>query len=114
LIAVIAYIGLGMVYPEDDQPEWVLEARSMQLLRPGAAMLTELIPENFTLGGDEEKEAEGEKKKEDPPEEPADKRRVVQDLLAPKPKSKNGDDVLGYGQKERQQMEQLHESIKDR
>ncbi len=112
LICVIAYIGLGMVYPEDDQPEWVLEARSMELLRPGAAMLTELIPENFTVGGDE-KEAGGDEKK-DQPQDPSDKRRVVQDLLAPKPKSKNGDDVLGYGQKERQQMEQLHESIKDR
>lgn len=122
LIAVIAYIGLGMVYPEDDQPEWVLEARSMELIRPGAAMLTELIPESFTLGGDE-KEAGGDKgdkkgdkkgKKKARPRDSSDKRRVVQDLLAPKPKSKNGGDVLGYGQKERQQMEQLHETIKDR
>ena len=119
LIAVIAYIGLGMVYPEDDQPEWVLEARSMELIRPGAAMLTELIPESFTISGDE-KEAESDKKgdkgvkKKDRPRDSSDKRRVVQDLLAPKPKSKNGGDVLGYGQKERQQMEQLHETIKDR
>ena len=112
LICVIAYIGLGMVYPEDDQPEWVLEARSMELLRPGAAMLTELIPENFTVGGDEKEAGGGEK--EDQPQDRSNKRRVVQDLLAPKPKSKNGDDVLGYSQKERQQMEQLHESIKDR
>lgn len=120
LIAVIAYIGLGMVYPEDDQPEWVLEARSMKLLSPGAAMLTELIPESFTISGDE-KEAPGDEKgdkkgdkKKDRHRDSSNKRRVVQDLLAPKPKSKNGGDVLGYGQKERQQMEQLHETIKDR
>ncbi len=112
LICVIAYIGLGMVYPDDDQPEWILQARSMELLRPGAAMLTNLIPENFTVGGDEKEAGGGEK--EDQPQDRSNKRRVVQDLLAPKPKSKNGDDVLGYGQKERQQMEQLHESIKDR
>ncbi len=112
LICVIAYIGLGMVYPVDDQPEWIFQARSMELLRPGSAMLTELIPENFTVGGDEKEAGGGEK--EDQPQDRSNKRRVVQDLLAPKPKSKNGDDVLGYGQKERQQMEQLHESIKDR
>ncbi len=112
LICVIAYIGLGMVYPDDDQPEWILQARSMELLRPGAAMLTNLIPENFTVGGDEKEAGGGEK--EDQPQDRSNKRRVVQDLLAPKPKSKNGDDVLGYGQKERQQMEQLHETIKDR
>ncbi|MBT3306819.1 MAG: CvpA family protein, partial [Alphaproteobacteria bacterium] len=31
LIVVIAYIGLGMVYPEDDQPKWVHQARSLEL-----------------------------------------------------------------------------------
>ncbi len=116
LIVVVAYIGLGMVYPEDDQPEWVLEARSMELIRPGAQMLTGLIPEDFDFGDDGKKtdgEAEGGKAgKKD--KKPRDKRRVVLDLIAPKPKGKNGDDVVGYGEKERQQMERLHETIKDR
>ncbi len=107
LIAVVAYIGLGMVYPEDDQPEWVLEARSMELIRPGAQMLTALIPENFSFGDDEKEAGEKDKK-------PRNKRKVVQDLIAPKPKGTNGDDVVGYGEKERQQMERLHETIKDR
>ena len=51
LIVCIAYIGLGMFYPQDDRPQWISEARSMELIGPGAALLVALIPENFTAAG---------------------------------------------------------------
>jgi len=47
LIVVVGYAGLGMVYPEDQQPKWVREARSMELIAPGAVALAALIPENL-------------------------------------------------------------------
>jgi len=112
LIIVIAYIGMGMVYPEDERPEWVNKARSLQLIEPGAVMLLALIPENFDFGGGGKED--GSKPPADKEKKPQNKRKVVLELISPKPKGTNGDDVVGYGEKERQQMERLHETIKER
>ncbi len=117
LIVCIAYIGLGLVYPKDDQPEMVRQARALELVEPGAEILTSLIPENFpavgTPFGDDGKEDAGKDK---------GTRRVVQDLLAPKPKSgensnaggTDGGAGVGYGQKKRQEMDRLHDSLQNR
>lgn len=117
LIVCVAYIGLELVYPKDDQPEMVRQARALELVEPGAKMLTSLIPENLSavgtpFGDDGKKDAEKDQ----------GSRRVVQDLLAPKPKSgensnaggTDGGADAGYGQKERQQMERLHDSLQNR
>ncbi len=121
LVVCIAYIGLELVYPKDDQPEMVRQARALELVEPGAEMLTSLIPENLSgLGapfGSAGKEDPGKDKGKD-----EGNRRVVQDLLAPKPKSgensnaggTDGGADAGYGQKERQQMERLHDSLQNR
>lgn len=117
LIVCIAYIGLELVYSKDDQPEMVRQARALDLVEPGAKILTSLIPESFlTVGapfGDDRKEDTGKDQ---------GTRRVVQDLLAPKPKSgensnaggTNGSADVGYGQKKRQEMDRLHDSIQNR
>ncbi len=112
LIAVIAYIGLGLVYPGEEQPEWITKARSVELLKPGAAMLTALIPENFSFPGKDNKKDNPNAKPDDP--RPGDPRKVILDLIQPKPKGRDEKGVVGYGSKERQQMERLHDSIKDR
>ena len=96
----------------------VRQARALELVEPGAEMLTSLIPENLsavgTSFGDDGKEDAGAGK--DP-----GSRRVVQDLLAPKPKSGEnsagataGGADAGYGKKERRQMERLHDSLQKR
>ncbi|MCH7865249.1 MAG: CvpA family protein [Proteobacteria bacterium] len=114
LVVCIAYIGLELVYPKDDQPEMVRQARALELVEPGAEILTSLIPENLsavgTAFGDDGKEDAGAGEDAGTGKDPGS-RRVVQDLLAPKPKSgKNGADA-GYGKKERQGMERLHDSL---
>ncbi|MDA0305698.1 MAG: CvpA family protein [Proteobacteria bacterium] len=117
LIAVIAYIGLGLVYPGDDQPEWITKARSVELLKPGAVMLTALIPENFSLPGKDNKKDNPNAKPDGPrpgDPRPDDPKKVILDLIQPKPKGRDEKGVVGYGSKERQQMERLHDSIKDR
>lgn len=126
LIVCIAYIGLGMFYPQDDQPEWITEARSMELVEPGAALLVTLIPENFTPGELGAGESNGEDAGKDGKEKKGDDgaagtRKVVQELLAPKPKGADGKkdgapegEATGYGDKARQQMDRLNEIIKDR
>jgi len=113
LIVVVAYIGLGMVYPEDEQPKWIHQARSMELIAPGATWLTALIPENLgAITGADGKAKDGKDAKK--AKQPAGKRRIIQDLMAPKPKSGENKDPDGYGKKERQQMERLNEILKDR
>ncbi len=110
LIIVVAYIGLGMVYPEDEQPKWIHQARSMELIAPGATWLATLIPENLSaITGTDDKAKDGtDAKKAD---QSAGKRRVIQDLMAPRPKSGNAQDPDGYGGKELQQMDRLHDNI---
>ncbi len=110
LIVVVAYIGLGMVYPGDEQPKWIHQARSMELIAPGATWLATLIPENLsaiTGADDKAKDGKGAKKAD----QPAGKRRVMQDLMAPKPKSGETKEPDGYGGKELQQMDRLHDNI---
>lgn len=122
LIVCIAYIGLGMFYPEDDRPQWISEARSMELVGPGAALLVALIPENFSAAGFGAGEDAGDsEEKKDDAEKETGTRRVVQELLAPKPKGADGKkdgapegDAAGYGDKARQQMDRLNEILKDR
>jgi membrane protein required for colicin V production len=113
LIVVVAYIGLGMVYPEDDQPKWIHQARSMELIAPGATWLATLIPENLSaITGADDKAKDGKDAKK--ADQSAGKRRVIQDLMAPRPKSGDNKDPDGYSKKERQQMERLNEIVKDR
>ena len=126
LIVCIAYIGLGMFYPEDDRPEWISEARSIELIGPGAALLVALIPENFTAAGfgygEDAKEGNGDSEEtKDADDKESGTRRVVQELLAPKPKGADGKKdgareggAAGYGEKARQQMDRLNEILKDR
>ncbi|MCH7936466.1 MAG: CvpA family protein [Proteobacteria bacterium] len=122
LVVCIAYIGLEMFYPQDDRPQWISEARSMELIEPGAALLAALIPENFPAAGFGAGEDAGDsEEKKDADDKESGTRRVVQELLAPKPKGaddkKDGapeGDAAGYGEKARQQMDRLNEILKDR
>jgi membrane protein required for colicin V production len=118
LVVCVAYIGYNLIYPEKEHPKWIGEARAMALVKPGAAFLKSLIPENFSLTAEDDKQ----KGKAAKPGNPPGKRRVVQDLLTPAPKGEqkgdnSGDkqkDVVGYGDKERKEMDRLHESVKER
>lgn len=116
LIVVIAYIGLGMFYPEDEQPGWIRHSRSLELIKPGAELLASLIPENLNaITGSDDKDSNG-----SAAEKAAKKagrltgtRKVIQDLMLPRPQNTDTKDPVtgGYGKKERQQMERLNDSI---
>jgi membrane protein required for colicin V production len=120
LIVLVAYLAFDFIYPMKEQPNFIKEARAMALVKPGAAMLARLIPEGFSSKDADEKGAKagkpgaGKKTSEPPPGTPAGKRRVVQDLPMPQPKGQKDGDVVGYGDKERRDMQRLHDSIKDR
>lgn len=48
VLICVAYIGLELLVPRDDMPAWIRNARSMQLIVPGAAYLKTLVPSDIT------------------------------------------------------------------
>ena len=114
LIVVVGYVGVGMVYPKHQQPKWVREARSMELIAPGAVALAALIPENLgaiTGASDKGKDANKAKTGDNSADDrPGGTHRVIQDLIMPQPKREDTKEPDGYGGQERQQMDRLHDS----
>lgn len=119
LVIIGVYLVGASVWPQDDRPDWMREARSMKLIEPGGALLLALIPEGF-FGTEEDEGKDGEEKK-DADDKGSGTHRVVQELLVPKPKGAGDEkdgapegDAAGYGEKARQQMDRLNEILKDR
>jgi len=116
LIVVVAYLAFDFIYPLKEQPKFLKEARAMTLVEPGAAFLKTLIPERF--GGADKDEPAAAAGKAAPGAKvgapAAGRRRVVQDLPMPQPKGQKADDMVGYGDKERRDMQRLIDSSKDR
>ena len=111
LIAVITYIGLVWLYPDDKQPDWITQARSVELLKPGAVMLTALVPDNFSLPEEDKKKKDPNAKPDDP--NPDNPRKFILDLIQPKPKGRDQKDAIGYGSKDRQELDQQIERLND-
>ncbi len=102
IVVCIAYMGLNLVWPENEQPPLITEAKSMELIRPGAQLLTTLLPNtgaaaSTTSAGEKAKKLFGAKD-------------AVKDLISPKPKSEGTSESGAYGRKERQDMERLIDS----
>lgn len=102
VLVCIAYMGLNLVWPESEQPPIITEAKSMELIRPGAQLLTKLLP---NTGASEAAAKTGEKAKD-----LFGAKNVVKDLISPKPKSEGTAESGAYGRKERQDMERLIDS----
>lgn len=49
----LAYIGIGWVLPEDEQPEWLVNARTTPLIAEASAVLVSLVPEEFAFSDDD-------------------------------------------------------------
>jgi len=101
LLVVVAYVAAASVWPPDDRPKWFKEARAMTIVKPAAGMLMAMIPEAL---------ANFRSKRKAPPSKGTT--RVIQELEPPKPKAPEPTKPpAGYDQKQRQQMERLHDSI---
>ena len=48
VLVCVAYIGLELMVPEEDHPAVIRDARTMQLIKPGAALLKSLVPDHIT------------------------------------------------------------------
>ena len=91
VLVCVAYIGLAIIMPEEDQPAIVREARTMQLIKPGAALLEQLVPDHITGQTNS-----GSKTSID-----------VKSLLSPKPKQQDVPARDGYNKDQRKNLERL-------
>ena len=48
VLVSVAYIGLQIIMPEEEHPAMVRESRSIQLIKPGAALLRTLVPDHIS------------------------------------------------------------------
>lgn len=101
LIIVLAYIGFEVLVTQKDYPDWVRNARTMQLIGPAADLLIANLPEDYAI-----------KRRKDPGMKnklvaPKDAGAVVRDLITPTPKASEKKTNDGYGARERQDMERL-------
>lgn len=108
IVVCILYIGFSVVLPEEEQPVLIVEAKSMELIKPGAELLREILPENASSKAMSDAAARAKKKTE----EIFGAKKVMDDLISPKPKSDVTTDTGSYGRKERLDMERLIDSSK--
>lgn len=92
-LVCVAYIGLELLVPKDEQPTVIRDARTMQLIEPGAAFLKNLVPDHIT----------GRTATDNPAPQGLD----LEKLVAPEPKQS---DILpreGYDAEQRKSLERL-------
>ena len=101
LLICSLYIVGDSMWKEDDQPIWVLEARSLPLIKAGAEPLRSLVPG----------EAAGSAREtHDKARKVIETEKMLRDMIAPTPKGGDKTRSSGYGDKERRDMERLIET----
>jgi membrane protein required for colicin V production len=96
LVVCVAYMGFEALVPEDEQPEWVTAARTMPLVRRGAAELYALLPEDTNI--------------ELPSLQPDETTMDILKLIAPETTAPEEPSSDGYSNDERDNIEKLIES----
>lgn len=97
IVVCVAYIGLELLIPRSEQPEWVTSAKSLPLIIEGSQALAALLPEDTRI---------------EIPDIGAGDVKDIMDIVQPSTKkSANGQSVdNGYSDKERQGIDQLFEN----
>jgi len=103
VVVCLAFIGLELVLPQDDHPEWLTNAKSMELVRPGAAKLRTFLPDQEGT----DPVAKAAEKARERTQNLLGASKAVRDIISPQPKSETTTKEGSYGQKERQDMERL-------
>ena len=108
IIVCIIYIGISVVLPKEEQPSLVVEAKSMELINPGAELLLKILPENKSSKAMSDASIRVKEKTK----EIFSAKKVMGNLIAPKPEKGSPNDTGAYGRKERLDMERLIDSSK--
>jgi membrane protein required for colicin V production len=106
VIVCLLYIGVEVVLPEDDRPDWLTTAKSMDLIQPGSEKLRTLLPEHASVSPAADAARDTKQKAKDL----LGASEAVRNIIAPKPKGDTPKTEGAYGRKERQDMERLIDS----
>lgn len=126
LVVCAGYLLLEFVMPKADQPAWVRNARTMQLIEPGARALSRLIPTDAARRLGNAASDAGSRARDAANTAVNDainsavnteKKKLVEGLLAPAPKANTNtttktDTQAGYGARPRKQLERLIDGAK--
>lgn len=96
LLICVAYLGFEFLVPRAEQPEWVSTARSIPLIRSGAAQLYALVPDDSGLAL--------------PDITPDETTQDILKLIMPDTSAPKEPDSDGYSDNERGTIEKLIES----
>ena len=108
IVVCILYIGISIVIPKEEHPKLIFKAKSMELISPGAEFLLEILPENASPKAMSDAAIQAKKNTETI----FGAKKVMENLISPKPKSDSTKDTGAYGRKERLDMERLIDSSK--
>ena len=108
IVICILYIGFSIVLPKEEQPRLIVRAKSMELINPGAELLREILPKNASSKAMTDAASQAKKKTN----AIFGAKKIMDNLISPKPKSDSSKDVGAYGRKERLDMERLIDSSK--
>lgn len=104
VLICVAYIGLELLVPQEDQPAWIRDARSMQLIVPGANFLKSLVPDDVAPGL---KRSTGKSSDLKDGGKPLNSDSRVKELTLPTPKSTPSPAREGYDANQRKSLERL-------
>jgi membrane protein required for colicin V production len=109
VVAILCWMLVTWLFPEEERPEWLMEARSRPLLEEGAVVLRGLAPEELRLRG----ESAAEQARENT-ENAIETGKAVQDLMQPPPRAPEkdgaGEDATGYNDAQRRELQRLIDS----
>jgi membrane protein required for colicin V production len=96
-----AYIIAENIWPPKKQPSWMVEAKSLPLIRNGARALNDVLPDDFKVKATEALESGTAKTRE------LLEKESYEQFVRPKTKNSDVQDRDGYGKKVRGGMENL-------
>lgn len=100
VLICVAYVAIDLMIPEKDMPAMLREARSMQLVKPGAIFLKTLVPDHISPRASAS--APDEKKQES---------ITMEGLLSPKPKSETSSTRKGYDDNQTRSMDRAIDAV---
>lgn len=113
VLVCLCWLLLSWVLPEEERPDWVLEAKTLPLIEVGAEALAALVPEDIRDEGleavDSARQTTGEAVREKVQEEVD---RQMEEMIAPRSNQENqteGATGDGYSESEREQLDTLIE-----
>jgi len=106
IVVCLAYIAMELVINEEDRPDWVVSAKSMDLIIPGSEKLRTLLPDQSSS----DPIAAAAKEAKERTKQLFDSSETVRGIITPQPKSNQPLNEGAYGRKERQDMERLIDS----